>query len=111
MLADGLEAVLGAIYLDGGLDPARQVVRSAWGDAVDGQSAVPKHPKSDLKEWLEARGKALPPFVEQGRDGPAHAFVFTVTVSAWARSAPASPAPSRKAERIAAADLLARLSA
>ncbi len=111
VLADGLEAVLGAIYLDGGLDPARQVVRSAWGDAVDGQSAVPKHPKSDLKEWLEARGKALPPFVEQGRDGPAHAFVFTVTVSAMGQVGTGVASTKQEAERIAAADLLARLSA
>ena len=61
VVADAMEAVLGALFLDGGLEAARALVRSAWLDAVEAQTQPPKHPKTDLKEWLEARGAALPP--------------------------------------------------
>jgi ribonuclease-3 len=109
VVADGVEAVLGAIYLDGGLEAARRVVRQAWADAVDAQADPPKHPKSDLKEWLEARGETLPPFVEQSRTGPAHAFAFTVTVAAMGRTGRGTAHTKQLAEREAAADLLQQL--
>ncbi len=111
VVADGLEAVLGAIYLDGGLDAARVFVRNAWSDAVEKQGSPPKHPKSDLKEWMEARGAALPPFVELPRAGPAHAFVFTVTVSALGCTGRGEASTKQTAEREAAADLLRQLQA
>ena len=109
VLADAVEALLGALYLDGGLEAARRFVRSAWAEAIEAQSKPPKHPKSDLKEWLEARGEELPPFVEQGRSGPAHAFVFTVTVSALERTGTGVATTKQLAERAAAADLLQQL--
>ena len=111
VLADAVEAVLGAIYYDGGLEAARRFVRSAWADAVGEQTKPPKHPKSDLKEWLEARGATLPPFVEADRSGPAHAFVFTVTVSAMGRTGTGVASTKQVAERDAAADLLRQLQA
>ena len=109
VLADAVEAVLGAIYYDGGLEAARRFVRDAWADAVGTQHRPPKHPKSDLKEWLEARGATLPAFVEAERSGPAHAFVFTVTVSAMGRTGTGVAATKQLAERDAAADLLRQL--
>ena len=111
VLADAVEAVLGAIYYDGGLEPARRFVREAWAELVEEQSRPPKHPKSDLKEWLEARGAALPPFVEAERSGPAHAFVFTVTVSAMGRTGTGVANTKQSAERDAAANLLQQLQA
>ncbi len=109
VLADALEAVLGALFLDGGLEPARRLVREAWGPPVEAQAGPPQHPKSGLKEWLEARGAILPPFVEQERSGPAHAFVFTVTVSAMGRTGTGTAPTKQAAERAAAADLLRQL--
>ncbi len=111
VLADAVEAVLGAIYYDGGLQAARRFVRNAWAELVDEQFRPPKHPKSDLKEWLEARGAALPSFVEAERSGPAHAFVFTVTVSAMGRTGTGVASTKQLAERDAAADLLQQLQA
>ena len=109
VLADAVEAVLGAIYYDGGLDAARRFVRDCWADAVGEQSRPPKHPKSDLKEWLEARGATLPQFVVAERTGPAHASVFTVTVSAMDRIGRGVASTKQMAERDAAADLLRQL--
>ncbi len=109
VVADAMEAVLGALFADGGLSAARQLVRSAWAAAVEAQAEPPKHPKSDLKEWLEARGAALPPFIEQARSGPAHALVFTVTVSAMSRTGTGIANTKQSAERNAAADLLQQL--
>lgn len=109
VLADAMEAVLGALFLDGGLDAARPLVRSAWAAAFDRQDNPAKHPKSGLKEWLEARGSALPPFVVQDRAGPAHAAVFTITVSAMGHTGTGAATTKQLAERDAAADLLKQL--
>ena len=111
VIADAVEAVLGAIYYDGGIDAARRFVRTAWAPAIGAQPKPPKHPKSDLKEWLEARGATLPPFVETERSGPAHAFVFTVTVTAMGRTGTGAASTKQVAERDAAADLLRQLQA
>ncbi len=109
VLADALEAILGAMFIDGGLDPARRLVRDAWAKLVEAQAGPPQHPKSELKEWLEARGATLPDFVEQGRTGPAHAFVFSVAVSAMGRTGTGTAPTKQAAERAAAADLLHQL--
>ncbi len=111
VLADALEAILGALFLDGGLEPARRLVREAWAPLIDAQPGPPHHPKSELKEWLEARGATLPPFVELERSGPPHAFVFTVTVSAMGRTGAGTAPTKQAAERAAAADLLRQLQA
>ncbi len=111
VVADAVEAVLGALYVDGGLDAARPLVRDAWADAVAAQAQPPKHPKSDLKEWLEARGTALPAFVEGARSGPAHALLFTVTVTAMGHTGTGAASTKQAAERDAAADLLQQLQA
>jgi ribonuclease-3 len=109
VLADGVEAILGALFIDGGLDAARQLVRRAWADVIDAQAKAPVHPKSGLKEWLEARGATLPAFVEQGRSGPAHAPMFTVTVTAMGRTGTGTATTKQVAERAAALDLLQQL--
>ncbi len=111
VVADAMEAMLGAVYLDGGLDAARRLVREAWADAIGAQAKPPKHPKSGLKEWLEARGAILPPFVELSRTGPAHAFEFTVSVSAMGYTGTGCASTKQMAERDAAADLLRQLQA
>jgi len=111
VLADAIEAVLGAVYLDGGLDPARDFVRRAWAGAMDAHPRPPKDPKTVLQEWLMARGKALPVYVLAGQDGPSHAPSFRVEVSAHGLTGTGSGSNKRLAERMAALDLQAKLGA
>src|SRR4051794_4756291 len=60
VIADALEATLGALYLDGGLEAARAFVRRAWNDTMDNQAAPPKDAKTALQEWAQKRGLNLP---------------------------------------------------
>ncbi len=109
VLADSVEAVLGAVYLDGGLEPARRFVRRAWNDLMDGQALPPKDPKTALQEWLLARGLALPVYAVEAAEGPSHAPVFTIRAEAAGRSASGIAGAKRVAESLAAAELLRRL--
>lgn len=80
VLGDVVEALLGAVYLEGGLDAAVRFVRSAWGGRVTGQERAPKHPKSALQEWAAANEKKPPAYTLAGRSGPHHAPRFRVAV-------------------------------
>jgi ribonuclease-3 len=109
VLADALEAALGALYLDGGLDVARDFVRRAWDDAMTEQADPPKDAKTALQEWAQKRGKELPVYEVTGRSGPPHAPAFTVTVTVGALDADGTGGNKRAAEQLAAEALLARL--
>ena len=111
VLADAMEALIGALYLDGGLEPARRFVRRAWEEAMSGLAEPPKDPKTALQEWLLARGMPLPSYTLLSRAGPAHDPVFVIGVSAAGHDASGTAGSKRAAERLAAADLLARLGA
>ena len=106
VLADAMEAAIGAMYLDSGLDPARRFVRRAWAPAMDAQVLPPKDAKTALQEWLMARGRPLPIYTEDTRTGPSHAPEFVVRVTAGGHSATGTAASKRVAERNAAAALL-----
>lgn len=109
VLADALEAALGAVYLDGGLEPARAFVRRAWAEAIEAQVAPPKDPKTCLQEWVLARGLDLPAYTVVARSGPPHAPAFTISVDAGGHSGTGSAGNKRAAEQIAAEDLLRAL--
>jgi ribonuclease-3 len=111
VLADALEAALGALYLDGGLEAARNFVRRAWADVMDGQLEPPKDAKTSLQEWAQKRGLELPAYSVTDRSGPPHAPSFTVTVSAGDLDATGTAGSKRAAEQRAAEALLQRLSA
>ena len=83
VLADALEAALGALYLDGGLERARAFVRRAWDERDDRHETPPKDAKTTLQEWVQARGLGLPDYAVASRVGPPHAPEFVVTVSGW----------------------------
>jgi ribonuclease-3 len=108
VLADALEAALGAVYLDGGLAPARAFVRRAWEPAMTTQAEPPKDAKTALQEWAQTRGPDLPLYAVTGRAGPPHApeFTVTVTVTAEGASGIGTATSKRAAETAAAADLL-----
>ena len=111
VLADALEALLGALYLDAGLAPARAVVRRFWEAAVASQAAPPKDAKTALQEWAQARGLGLPRYALEGSAGPAHAPSFRIRVCAGAAAEEGEGRTRRGAEQDAAARLLARLAA
>lgn len=111
VLADALEAALGALYLDGGLDRAREFVRRAWDDVMTRQGDPPKDAKTMLQEWVQARGMALPQYDVTSRVGPPHAPEFVVTVSAGGLVGSGTAGSKRAAEQRAAQDLLRVLGA
>ena len=105
VLADALEAALGAIYLDGGLEPAREFVRRAWGDAMTAQAAPPKDFKTALQEWAQKRGLELPVYTISERSGPPHAPLFVVTVTSDGHMGEGRAGNKRAAEQMAAENL------
>jgi ribonuclease-3 len=110
IIGDVMEAVIGALYIDAGLDQARRFILSAWGDRVQQATTAPKHPKSALLEWSAAHRKKPPVYLIEHRDGPDHAPRFTVRVAvAHAGEARATGASKQEAESLAAAALLAQL--
>ena len=80
MLADALEAVIGAVYLDAGYDKADQLVRRLFKDVeVNPQmKAIGKDPKTELQEWLQGRKMRLPVYKVVGTMGAAHQQTFEV---------------------------------
>ncbi|MBS0643559.1 MAG: ribonuclease III [Acetobacteraceae bacterium] len=111
VLADALEATLGALYLDGGLDVARTFIRRAWNNTMVEQAAPPKDAKTALQEWAQKRGLDLPTYTVTSRSGPPHAPEFTVTVSVGAMSGMGTGSSKRAAEQLAAEALFTQVSA
>lgn len=110
MLADACEALIGALYLDGGLEAARAFVRRYWLPLVEQARKPPRDPKTALQEWLQGRGLDRPVYTVVAQEGPPHAPVFTVEVSAADDlSASAQAGTKRAAEQAAAETLLAKL--
>ena len=80
ILANACEAVLGAIFADGGYDPARAVVRRFWKPQLDMLELAAPDAKSLLQEWAQGRRLPLPRYLEVAREGPDHAPRFTAEV-------------------------------
>jgi ribonuclease-3 len=111
VLADACEALIGALYLDGGLAAARDFIRAHWAEEVAALAEAPRDSKTALQEWAQGRGLALPAYRTVSAEGPSHRPRFTVTVSVGEQSAEAAGVTKREAEKAAAAALLARLEA
>jgi ribonuclease-3 len=107
ILADALEALLGAIYLDSGFDAVRAVVERLVGERLDNREgvAVSKDPKTALQEHLQGRKLALPRYSVQRTEGEAHEQIFTVECRVDDLGIAASgQGPSRRAAEQAAAE-------
>jgi ribonuclease-3 len=109
VLADALEATLGALYLDGGLPAARQVVRREFESLLAASQHPPVSPKTRLQEWTLGRGLGLPEYSLTSASGPPHAPVFTARVAAAGQQAEGSGETKRAAEQAAAERLLTAL--
>ncbi len=110
LLADAMEAVIAAAYLDGGFDVARGLVQRLWVDQVTSVEEDARDAKTALQEVLQARGESPPAYVEVARTGPDHAPQFTIEVRAESGASASASAPSkRQAEQRAAGLLLRRM--
>ncbi|MGE0257849.1 MAG: ribonuclease III [Alphaproteobacteria bacterium] len=110
ILADVLEAVIAAIYLDGGFDAAFAFVERWWGPRLADMGRPPRDPKTLLQEWAQGRGLPLPSYRLVEASGPDHALQFTIAVAvAGHDEASATASSKRAAETAAAAALLERL--
>jgi ribonuclease III len=109
VLGDTCEALIGAIYLDGGLEAARAMVLDQWRPFLDRPAAARKDPKTALQEWALARALPVPSYRETGREGPDHSPAFAVRVDVEG-FAPAGGAgrTKRQAEQAAAAAFMER---
>ena len=108
-LGDACEAIIAAIYLEGGLSAARKFVERAWAPQFENAPAETKDPKTLLQEWAQGQGHPLPEYVITRRSGPDHAPVYEVEVRLPAGKAAATGSSKREAERHAAALMLTTL--
>ncbi len=115
ILADALEAVIGAAFLDGGYDVAQDIVQRVFGTIISGAEADSwsKDAKTELQEWLQARRVAVPCYSITATRGKAHAQVFEVecAVPALSMTAQGEGRSRRMAEQAAAKRMLQALSA
>ena len=115
ILADALEALLGAVYLDGGAEAAHQLVQRLFSevDIRPDMQAASKDPKTELQEWLQARKMALPRYTVIATHGAAHRQTFDVAceVQELRQYERGTGASRRAAEQAAAAALLQTLKA
>lgn len=109
ILGDVCEALIGAIYLDGGLAPARALIEANWGGRMLSATATPRDAKTTLQEWAQGRGLPPPSYQIVGRSGPDHAPRFEVEVTVEALTPCRGEGRTRReAEQDAAAAALAR---
>ena len=107
MLGDACEALIAALYIDGGLDTAKAFFERFWAEEfphVDAPRA--KDPKTQLQEWAQGLGLPLPSYEVVGREGPAHAPVFTVEVGVKGFEPERGEGGSRQAAEKAAAQTM-----
>ncbi len=112
LLGDAMEAVIAAVYLDGGFGAARDLVLRLWGGRIAAVDADSRDAKTALQEWAQARGLPPPAYDEEGRTGPDHQPEFTVVVRLEnGETERAAARTKRQAEQAAARALLSRMEA
>lgn len=110
LLADAMEAVIAAVYRDGGFAVAQEMILRLWGARITNVADDARDPKTALQEWAQARGEAPPRYIEVSRSGPDHQPVFVI--EARLTSGPAHQATAgskRQAEQAAARALLQKV--
>jgi len=108
LLADACEAVIAALYLDGGLEAARPFIERHWSPLIEEDETPPRDAKTALQEWAQGQRLPLPFYRTVAVEGPSHEPMFTIAVSV--EGLPAAEARGRSkraAEQAAATRLLA----
>ena len=112
VLANACEAVIAALYLDGGLEVAGQFIRRYWAPLLEEDLTPRKDPKTALQEWAQAEHGVLPVYSLIALQGPAHAPHFEIEVQVGDfPGATASGGSKQAAEQAAAQILMHRLAA
>jgi ribonuclease-3 len=110
VLSDMLEALLGAVFLDAGFAAAAGIVERLWDERLGSQHPAPRPPKTQLQEWAQGRGLALPAYKQIGREGSEHEPVFLVEVKVGTQPAAQGRGQTKRdAESAAASALLEQL--
>ncbi|MEE2761038.1 MAG: ribonuclease III [Pseudomonadota bacterium] len=110
LIADTMEAVIAALYRDGGIAAAVGFIHTAWAKMIAEAAEPPVDAKSRLQEWAQARGLKLPEYREIDRQGPDHAPEFTVEAAVEGYPIVSGFGPSKQAaEQSAAIAMLTRL--
>ncbi len=113
ILGDTIEALIGAIYLDGGMAAAERSVVNWFGELLNAVTldTPVKDPKTGLQEWLQARGKPLPEYEVVKIQGEDHSRLFTISckIADVESISEATASSRRKAEQLVAEQLLKQL--
>ena len=81
LLADTMEALLGALFLDGGLEVVSSFITTNWDKLLNSDINPPKDAKTELQEWTQANGLGLPEYKLVKQSGPDHAPLFTIALA------------------------------
>jgi ribonuclease-3 len=106
ILGDCCEALIAAIYLDGGFDAARRFVRRFWTPRLSLVEHPPRDAKTIVQEWLQGRGLRPPRYVLVERTGPDHAPEFTIAIEIEGLAPVQAKAGSKRAAEQLAAEIL-----
>lgn len=106
VLSHAMEALIGAIYLDGGLEVAQHIIECLWATAFQEPLVALKDAKSQLQEWAQKNGEPIPVYELVEQTGPAHAPKFKIYATILGVSAEATGASRRIAEQGVAEKLL-----
>lgn len=106
---DALEALIAAIYLDSNIEQTRTLVNNLWTDYIENVDPSMANPKSYLQEWLQDKTRTMPIYEVIKQDGPVHAPIFTVQVTADNQSETGSGTSIKEAEKKAALKILKKL--
>jgi ribonuclease III len=110
MLADACEAIIGAIFMDGGLSAARSFIERYWRARIEAMAEPPRDPKMVLQEWALERALPLPTYTVTATRGPSHAPVFCVRAVVEGHApVEAEGSSKRRAEQVAADSLMAQI--
>lgn len=110
VVGDVVEALIGALFIDGGIEAAEHFILKLWEPDLASQRRAPQHPKSALQELAAAKGCKPPEYEVVGRTGAHHAPKFTIRVSvAKLGEAMAEGSSKQEAETAAATALLSQL--
>jgi ribonuclease-3 len=112
ILSDVCESLIGAVFVDGGFEAARDLILRAWGPRLTADAEPARDAKTAVQEWAQARGLAAPLYEEAARSGPAHAphFVMRVVLTGFEPET-GEASSKRAAEQAAARAFLDRWSA
>jgi ribonuclease III len=103
ILSDVCESLIGAVYVDGGFEAARELILRSWGARFTADAEPKRDAKTEVQEWAQARALPGPHYEEVARSGPAHAPLFVMRVVLQGYEPETGEATSKRAAEQAAA--------